>query len=145
MPKRWLVALAGLAPLLSFLAAATATAAVAAPACGWREPPRTYPEGVQWTCAATGWTDGDTFTARCDGGAGTVAVRLRGVDTEEHGEGRWLEAREELRRRTAGRPLDVLPHHRSHRRVVADMLAGGANVGTAMDAAGWSKADCPKR
>jgi hypothetical protein len=50
-----------------------------------------------------------------------------------------------LRRRTADRPLDVLPHHRSHRRVVADVLAGGVNVGAAMDAAGWSKADCPKQ
>jgi hypothetical protein len=41
--------------------------------------------------------------------------------------------------------LAVLPHRPSLRRVVADVLAGGVNVGAAMDAAGWSKRDCPKR
>ena len=71
--------------------------------------------------------------------------RLRGVDTEERGEGRWWQACEELRRRTAGHALAVMPHRRSHRRVVADVLSGGVDVGAAMDAAGWSKADCPKR
>jgi hypothetical protein len=29
-----------------------------------------------------------------------------------------------------------VPHHNSYRRVVADVLAGGENVGAAMDAAG---------
>lgn len=126
--------------LLAFLAAP-----VAAPACDWQEPPRTYPEGTRWPCVAVGWMDGDTLAARCNGHDAPVSVRLRGVDTDERGEGRWEGAREELHRRTAGRPLDVLPRHRSHRRVVADVLAGGVNVGAAMDAAGWSKADCPKR
>ena len=126
--------------LLAFLAAPAA-----ASACGWQEPPRTYPEGTRWSCVAVGWMDGDTFAARCDGHDAPVSVRLRRVDTDERGEGRWEEAREELHRRTAGRPLDVLPRHRSHRRVVGDVLAGGVNVGAAMDAAGWSKADCPKR
>lgn len=116
----------------------------AAPACGWREPARTFPEGARWACTAVGWTDGDTLRAVCDGQHPAVAVRLRGVDTDERGQLRWREAREELRRRTAGHLLAVLPHHRSHRRVVADVLAGGVNVGVAMDAAGWSKADCPK-
>jgi endonuclease YncB( thermonuclease family) len=120
-------------------------AASAVPACGWREPPRTYPEGVRWACVASGWPDGDTLRAECDGHGGTVVVRLRGVDTAERGQAGWQEARAELRRRTADRALAVLPRHRSHRRVVADVLAGGANVGAAMDAAGWSKADCPKR
>ena len=133
--------LAILLPLGSALLAAPAAAA----ACGWSEPPRTYPDGVRWSCTALRWADGDTLTARCDGHAGAVKVRLRGVDTEERGEPRWGQAREELRRRTAGRALAVLPRHLSHDRVVADVLAGGVNVGAAMDAAGWSKADCPKR
>lgn len=128
------------ASLLAFFAAPAAGAA-----CGWQEPPRTYPDGVRWACVAIGWTDGDTLTARCDGYAGTVKVRLRGVDTEERGEARWRQAREELRRRTAGYPLAVAPRHLSHDRVVADVLAGGVDVGAAMDAAGWSKVDCPKR
>ena len=123
-----------------------AAPAAAPAACGWQEPPRTYPEGVRWSCVAVGWQDGDTFADGCDGHDAPVSVRrLRGVDTDERGEGRWEEARAELHRRTAGRPLAVLPRHRSHRRVVADMLAGGVNVGAAMDAAGWSKAECPKR
>lgn len=122
-----------------------ATAPALAAACAWTEPPRTYPEGERWACAAVGWMDGETLKARCGGHDKPVSIRLRGVDTDERGTGRWWQAREELRRRTADRPLAVVPRHRSHRRVVADVWAGGANVGTAMDAAGWSKADCPKR
>ena len=127
------------------LALALLPAPAAARSCDWREPPRTYPDGVRWSCTAVGWQDGDTLTARCDGLAGAVKVRLRGVDTEERGEPRWGQAREELRRRTAAHALAVLPRHLSRDRVVADVLAGGVNVGAAMDAAGWSKADCPKR
>ena len=111
------------------------TASTAAPvraSCGWVEPPRTFPEGVRWICSATGWADGDTLTAMCDGMAEAVVFRVRHVDTEERGEARWRQAREELR-------------HRSHQRVVADVLAGGVNVGEAMDAAGWSKAECPRQ
>jgi endonuclease YncB( thermonuclease family) len=119
--------------------------ATAAGICDWREPPRTYADGVRWSCTAVGWPDGDTLRARCDGHTEAVKVRLRGVDTDERGQGRWLEAREELRRRTAGRPLAVDPRHLSHDRVVADVLADGVNVGAAMDAAGWSKTGCPKR
>ena len=110
-----------------------------------KKPPRTYPDSAQWTCTAIDRADGDTLTGRCDGHAGRVAVRLRGVDTEERGDGRWWQAREELRHRTAGHALTVVPHHHSHRRVVADVLADGVNAGAAMDAAGWSKRDCPKR
>ncbi len=47
--------------------------------------------------------------------------------------------------RYGGQALTVMPHHDSYRRVVADVLAGAVNVGAAIDAAGWSKADCPKR
>ncbi|GAA0592909.1 hypothetical protein GCM10009416_34150 [Craurococcus roseus] len=124
---------------------AVPVAAFPAPDCGWVEPPRTYPDGVRWTCDAVDWSDGDTLMAKCEGLAGAVSIRVRRVDTDERGESRWWQAREELRRRTAGHPLTVLPRHRSHRRVVADVLAGGVNVGAAMDAAGWSKAECPKR
>lgn len=132
--------------LPALFAVSPAVPASSAPAsCGWVEPPRTFPEGVRWSCAATDWRDGDTLAATCDGQAGAVVIRLRGVDTEERGEGRHELARDELRRRTAGRALTVLPRHHSHRRVVADVLAGGVNVGAAMDAAGWSKADCPKK
>ena len=127
------------------LALTVLSAPAAARSCDWRKPPRTYPDGARWTCTATHWPDGDTLRARCDGHAGAVKVRLRGVDTEERGEGRWKEARKEVRRQTAGHPLAVLPHHHNNRRVVADVLAGGVNVGAAMDAAGWSKAACPKR
>ena len=63
-----------------------ASAGSAAAACTWREPARIYPEGVRWACVAVGWTDGDTLTARCGDQAGTVAVRLRGVDTAERGQ-----------------------------------------------------------
>ena len=127
---------------LSLLATPTATYAAAA-SCRWTEPPRTYPEGVSWVCGATDWSDGDTLTAVCEGLAGPVSIRVRGVDTDERGESRYWQA--ELRRRTAGHALALLPHHHGHRRVVADVLAAGVNVGAAMDAAGWSKADCPKR
>ena len=129
--------------LLAFLAApATSSAATD---CGWVEPPRTFPDGVRWTCGAVDRADGDTLTASCEGMAGDVLIRVRRVDTDERGEARWWQAREELRRRTAGHALVVLPRHRSHKRVVADVLAGCVNVGAAMDAAGWSKAECPKR
>lgn len=74
-----------------------------------------------------------------------MAVRLRGVDADERGQHRWQEAREELRRLTADQVLAVVPHHDSCRRVVADVLARGVDVGAAMGAAGWSKAGCPKR
>lgn len=68
--------------LLAFL-----SAPAAASACGWQEPPRTYPEGARWSCVAVGWMDGDTFAARCDGQTETVSVRLRLVDTDERGQG----------------------------------------------------------
>ena len=121
------------------------SAPAAAQSCDWREPPRTYPDGLRWACTAVRWTDGDTLRARCDGEPRTVAIRLRRADMDERGQGRWQEAREELRRRTAGHPLALEPRHLSHNRVVADVLVDGVNVGTAMDAAGWSKAECPKR
>ena len=127
------------------LALALLSPPAAARSCDWREPPRTYPDGVRWACVAVGWPDGDTLRAECEGQPRTVTIRLRGVDTDERGQGRWLEAREELRRRTADRPPAVAPRHRSHRRVVADVLIGDVNIGAAMDAAGWSKQDCPKR
>ncbi len=145
MPPRRSRALPARPALLLLLLLGAQPVASAAPDCGWREPPRTYPEGVRWTCAAIGWPDGDTLKARCEGKAEPVTIRLRGAATEERGEGRWRQAREELRRRTTNRALDVLPPHRSHRRVVADVLAGGVNLGAAMDAAGSSKEDCPKR
>lgn len=130
---------------LLLAALAAPVSAPAAPDCGRVEPPRTFPDTARWACDAVDWTDGDTFTARCKGRAGDVPIRVRRVDTDERGESRWRQAREELRRRTAGHALTVLPRHRSHRRVVANVLAGGVNVGAAMDAAGWSKAECPKR
>ena len=137
---------AGPAAASLILALSTAPVGLSAAAgCDWREPPRTYPAGVQWTCTAADWPDGDTLDAKCAGRAGMVAVRVRRVDTDERGHDRWRRAREELRRWTAGHAFTVVPHHDSHRRVVADVLTGGVNVGAAMDAAGWSKADCPKR
>jgi endonuclease YncB( thermonuclease family) len=120
-------------PLLLAVGPADAPAAAA---CRWREPPRTFPVGVWWSCAAVGWADGDTLRAECGGAARPVSIRLRGVDTGERGQGRWRQARGELRRRTAGQALAVRPHHRSHRRAVADALAGDVDV--ALDADGWS-------
>ena len=61
----------------------------AAGICDWREPPRIYAEGTRWDCTAVGWPDGDTLWARCEGHAEAVKVRLRGVDTDERGQGRW--------------------------------------------------------
>ena len=71
-----------------------------ADACRWREPARTYPAGVSWTCNAVRWADGDTLTAQCRGQTRPVRMRLRGVDTVERGDRRWRAARLELRRRT---------------------------------------------
>ena len=51
----------------------------------------------------------------------------------------YAAAREELRRRTQGCPLVLVPHHRSYDRIVADVICRGVDVGRAMDAAGWSK------
>lgn len=116
-----------------------------ADACRWREPPATYPAGVAWTCNAVRWADGDTLTADCAGQAEPIRVRLRGVDTVERGEAGWSAARLELRRRTEATPLVIRPHHGSHNRVVATVLAHGRDVGRAMDGAGWSKRRCPRR
>lgn len=113
--------------------------------CRWREPSRTYPAGLAWNCAAIRWADGDTLTADCAGHADPVRVRLRGVDTVERGEAGWGAARLELRRMTQSAALVILPHHGSHNRVVATVLVNGRDVGRMMDAAGWSKAACPKR
>jgi hypothetical protein len=73
-----------------------------------------------------------------------VRVRLRGVDTVERGGLRWRASRAELRTRIEAMPLALLPHHGNQGRVVADVLVGGMNEGAAMDAAGWSKDECPR-
>lgn len=77
------------AGLLLALSTAPAGLPAAAVGCDWREPPRTYPAGVRWTCTAADWPDGDTLDAECAGRAGTVAIRVRRVDTDERGHGRW--------------------------------------------------------
>jgi endonuclease YncB( thermonuclease family) len=89
---------------------------------------------VPFACAAPRAVDGDTH-ACADG----TRVRLRGVDTAERGEPGWRAARDELQRRVAAGRAVVIPHHMSRGRIVGDVLAGGHNVGRAMDAAGWSK------
>ena len=129
---------------LAALLLLAAPAAGAAEACRWREPARTFPAGERWTCEALRWADGDTLTATCAGLAEPVRVRLRGVDTVERGDPRWGASRAELRARTETAPLVVEPHHMHRGRVVADVLAAGGNVGTAMHSAGWSKAECPR-
>jgi endonuclease YncB( thermonuclease family) len=130
----------GIAALLSL----AAPAAGAAEACRWREPARTFPASERWTCEALRWADGDTLTATCAGLPEPLRVRVRGVDTVERGDTRWRASRAELRARTEAVPLVVAPHHMHRGRVVADLLAAGSNVGAAMHAAGWSKADCPR-
>lgn len=85
------------------MAGVSSAALSATSTCAWREPARTYPIDARWTCNAVGWTDGDTFRAVCDGQHRSVAIRVRGLDTDERGQGRWEEARDELRRRTAER------------------------------------------
>jgi endonuclease YncB( thermonuclease family) len=99
----------------------------------WAEPPATLAP-IPFACAAPRAVDGDTLDC-ADG----TRVRLRGVDTVEHGEPGWRAAREELQRRVSPGPVTVVPHHMNHGRIVGDVLVGGANVGQAMDAAGWSK------
>jgi endonuclease YncB( thermonuclease family) len=120
-------------------------AASADPVCLWREPRRTYPNDVRWNCSAVRIVDGDTFKAQCFGHPGPIVIRVRRLDADERGEPRWDTARQELRRRIEGRSLTLAPHHQSHSRVVADVYANSHNVGWDMDAAGWSKALCPKR
>jgi hypothetical protein len=85
------------------------------------------------------------LTATCTGQAEPVRVRLRGVDTVERGDPLWRASRAELRGRTEAVRLVVLPRHANHGRVVADVLVAGVNVGAAMDAAVWFKAEYPRR
>lgn len=100
----------------------------------WREPAATLaPTPTPLTaCRAA---DGDTL--RCTG----IRVRLRGVDTPERDEPRYRDAMRALQAMVeaceAG--LTLIPHHRSHDRIVGDVLCGTVNLGHAMDAAGWSK------
>ena len=79
--------------------------------------------------------DGDTL--HCSG----TRVRLRGVDTPEYGEPRYREATRALQRMVddCGPGLTLIPRHRSHDRIVGDVLCADRNIGQAMDAAGWSK------
>lgn len=133
-----------LAALVFYALWAKEAASANAP-CLWREPRRAYPTGERWECIATRITDGDTFWARCAGRPEQIAVRVRGLDTDERGDPRWDEARQELRRRIEGHALTLVPHHQSYERVVADVLANGRDIGVQMDSAGWSKAVCPKR
>ncbi len=74
-----------------------------------------------------------------------VACGCVASDTVERGAKEWSAARMELRRRMQGEALTVLPHHAHGGRVVADVLVGGVNVRRAMDVAGWSKRNCPRR
>lgn len=115
-------------------------AVVAALICGaWTEPPRTLPPAPV-ACQVVHVVDGDSL--RCRDG---TRVRLRGVDTPERGEPRFREARDELTRRTLGRTVTLIPHHRSRDRIVADVMLGGQNVGRDMDRAGWSKPTAARR
>lgn len=109
------------------------------------EPRRTFPVGTSWQCEAIAWANGDTLAVRCRGIAQPLRVRVRGVDAPQRGERRFWEAAEELRRRTQGTELAVLPHHRSGNQVVADVLDGAINLGEAMDWAGWSRPQCARR
>ncbi len=101
---------------------------------GWVEPPRTLaPTPTALTaCRAV---DGDTL--HCTG----YRVRLRGVDTPEMGEPSYREATRALQRMVddCAPGLTLIPRHRSHDRIVGDVLCTGRNIGQAMDAAGWSK------
>ena len=105
----------------------------------WREPPRSMQAGPQrfTECRAV---DGDTLACR------QGRVRLRGVDTPERGESGYRTAQQELRRRTPGGTVTVVPHHRDrHGRVVGDVYARGQNVGRSMNADGYSKRRGAKR
>ncbi len=68
-------------------------------------------------------------------------ARVVDVDTEERGQPRYHAATAELTRRR----VVLIPHHANRDRIVADVLLGGANVGRAMDAAGWSKPQGARR
>lgn len=104
------------------------------PARAWTEPPATLAP-TPTTLAACRAVDGDTL--HCEG----IRVRLRGVDTPEAGEPRYREATRALQSMVdacrAG--LTLIPRHRSHDRIVGDVLCERRNIGQAMDAAGWSK------
>ena len=77
---------------------------------------------------------GDTLACR------QGRVRLRGVDTPERGESGYRTAQQELRRRTPGGTVTVVPHHRDrHGRIVGDVYSRGQNVGRSMNADGYSK------
>ncbi|MBR0671176.1 thermonuclease family protein [Neoroseomonas soli] len=117
-------------------ATAVPATSAASPRGVWTEPPRSM-SAEPMRCTATAWADGDTLTVIC--GGSQHRIRVRSVDTVERGEPGYAAAREELRRRTQGCPLVLVPHHRSYDRIVADVICNGVDVGRAMDAAGWSK------
>jgi endonuclease YncB( thermonuclease family) len=119
--------------VISITTAAALILSAPCAALAWTEPPATLAP-VPFACAAPRAVDGDTLA--CSDG---TRVRLRGVDTAERGEPGWAAAREELRRRVSPGLVIVVPHHRNRGRVVGDVLVRGANVGRAMDRAGWSK------
>ncbi len=106
---------------------------------GWTEPPRSL-QPAPTPCRVERVIDGDTL--QCAGGP---RVRLRGVDTAERGERGYREARDELARRVLGCTVTLIPHHRSHDRIVADVLLNGRNVGRDMDGQGWSKPSGARR
>lgn len=147
LPRRLLAALLGL--LLAAAAwlgdrllpwrgaddpAPTEQAATAPRDPGWTEPaPTLDPTPTPlFACRAV---DGDTL--HCD----RLRVRLRGVDAPERGEPRHREAGRALQAMVEACTvrLVLIPRHRSHDRIVGDVLCGARNIGREMDAAGWSK------
>lgn len=91
------------------------------------------------TCALVSVTDGDTFRADC--GAGVVKIRIADIDAPERKDCpvEWAAARDSLARLITG-PLSItLDGTRSHDRVVADVAAGGIDLGRAMVISGHAK------
>ncbi|HYF06709.1 MAG TPA: hypothetical protein VD970_03745 [Acetobacteraceae bacterium] len=107
---------------------------------GWIEPPATL-DPTPTRLADCRAVDGDTL--HCTG----IRVRLRGVDTPERGEPNHREATRALQAMVAScrRDLVLIPRHRSHDRIVGNVLCGDTDLGHAMDAAGWSKPEGARR
>lgn len=105
---------------------------------GYREPRATLAPRPS-SCTVGRVIDGDTV--QCTDGR---RIRLRGVDTPERGEAGYRTATRELRRRVEGRTVTVVPHHRSHGRVVGDVEYRGRNIGREMDAQGYSREPGPR-
>jgi micrococcal nuclease len=104
----------------------------------WRAAPEAEAERLG-PCRVTRVVDGDTLRVRCAGR--DERVRLLQIDTPEREEPLYVEAREALRARIAGREVWLEPWREprdDHGRLLAYAFAGGENLNLTMIREGFS-------